>query len=147
VARVPSISRPFQQHYAFGRQGLFATDGAEPFAGLCLKTDLAGFKLQDLGNSLTDLHLERAKFWAFGKHDAVEIYDLVTSVGDLLVGQAEHLGRVATTVGGLGIGEQFADVPDGRRTQQRIGDGVQQHIGVAVAEQVAIMGQVDPAQP
>ena len=36
---------------------------------------------------------------------------------------------------GIGIGKVAANIPHGRRPQQRVGDGVQQHIRVGVAQQ------------
>jgi hypothetical protein len=39
----------------------------------------------------------------------------------------------------------LADVAQPRGTQQRIADGVQQHVGIAVAEQALLVGNLHPA--
>ncbi len=54
--------------------------------------------------------------------------------------------RVAPPVCRVGIGKQLADVAQAGGPQQGIGHGVQQHVGVAVANGRAIVGDIDAAQ-
>ena len=46
----------------------------------------------------------------------------------------------------VGVGEVVADVLQAGRPEQRIHDGVRQHVGVAVAQQAVVLAQSYPAQ-
>ena len=61
--------------------------------------------------------------------------------------QAEHIGGITAPVGEVGVGKQVADVAEPGRTKQGVGDGVQQDIGIAVADEVLVVGDVDSPQP
>jgi hypothetical protein len=50
------------------------------------------------------------------------------------VGRLQHFGRVAAPVGGIVVGKEFADVAEGRRPEEGVGDRVEQDVGVAVAD-------------
>jgi hypothetical protein len=47
---------------------------------------------------------------------------------------------------GGGVGEEFADVAQGGGTQEGVGDGVQQCVGIGVAEQAFAVGNGNAAQ-
>jgi hypothetical protein len=41
----------------------------------------------------------------------------------------------------------LADIPQGKRAQQRIADGMDQHVGIAVPHRAPVMRNEHPAQP
>ncbi len=84
---------------------------------------------------------------ALGKHDAIDVCDLPAGPGHGLAGLLEHVGRVASAVDRIGIGKHLADVAQGGRAQDGVGHGVQQHVGVAVPDEPAVVGDIDAAQP
>ena len=61
--------------------------------------------------------------------------------------RGKHLGRVAAAVLRIGVGKHLADVGQRGRAEQRVGHGMQQHVGIAVADQLQVTGHVDAAQP
>ena len=82
-----------------------------------------------------------------GEDDTVEVADLPSCLGRKVSDVPKHVGRIAATVGLVGIGEQLADVPQRGRSQQGVCHRVQQYVGIAVADRGPIVGYVDPAQP
>ena len=58
----------------------------------------------------------------------------------------QHFGRVAAAVLGVGVGEHLAHVAQGGGAQQGVDQGVQQRVGVAMADRLPIVGNVDAAQ-
>jgi hypothetical protein len=81
------------------------------------------------------------------KDDAIEVDDAKPGGGDLLPGDLQHFTRVASAISLLGVGKQLANVAQRGGSQQGVGDGVQQDIGIAMADQVLVVGDVDPAEP
>ena len=54
--------------------------------------------------------------------------------------------RVGTAKRGVGVRKMRANIAQRRRAQQRIGDGVQQHIGIGMAQQAGAVGDTHTAQ-
>lgn len=63
---------------------------------------------------------------------------------DSLLRQSQHFPRIAASVHLVRIGKELADVPQGGGAEDGVGDGVQQHIGVAVPDQVVVVRHSDP---
>ncbi len=53
---------------------------------------------------------------------------------------------VSACIGRICIGEMAADVAERRRAQERVHDGVQQNVGIAVAEQALLIRDIDAAE-
>ena len=66
-------------------------------------------------------------------------------VSDGVQGGSEHFGRIAAAVLGIGVGEHLADVAQGGGAEQGVDHGVQQHVAVAVADRLPIVGNADAA--
>ena len=124
---------------------LLVADRSDTFACLGFDADAVGGRAQDLGDAARDGLAMGANLRSLGQHHAVKVFELVAGGGHLLPGQGEHAGRVAIGVLRGRVGEQLADVTQGGGTEQRIGHGMQQDVGVAVADQRAIVGDVDSA--
>ena len=58
-------------------------------------------------------------------------------------GKQHH--RVGALIGRIGVGEQFADVSPAAGAQNSVGQRVREHIGIRMAQQTALVGNVDPA--
>jgi hypothetical protein len=61
-----------------------------------------------------------------------------------IICQFEHFRGVAAAVSRIGIGKQVADIPASHGAQQGVRHGVQQHVGITVAQQMRAMRNVDP---
>ena len=126
--------------------GFVAADGADGFASFGFDSDLVNVDVEDTGDAVADGVLVVGEFGAFGVDHAIEVYDVVTGFVDSGGGGVKHFGGFAGTVGGVGVGEQAADIWQRGGTEQGIGNGVQQHIGIAVADELVIVRHVDAAE-
>ena len=88
----------------------------------------------------------RHELGCLGDHRAVHIANL-KSFGPHA---PRRLGQQHTRVGALerqvGVGKMRANVAQRRSAQQGVGDGVQQHIGVRVAQQPEVKRNLYPTQ-
>ena len=64
----------------------------------------------------------------------------------LLHCQLEHLDRIASRVGRIGVGEQGADVPQRRSAEDGVGDGVRDRIAVRMAVEMDVGRNPDAAE-
>jgi hypothetical protein len=138
---------PFQKHRALGRNGFFAADDADAFAGFGLQADAFDFEVENFGEPFADSLAVHEEFGALGENDAIEIGDLPTECEHVVEGRPKHVGRISPLVDRIGLGEHLADIAQGRGAEQGVGNGMQQHIGVAKAEQLAIVRDIYTAQP
>ena len=116
-------------------------------AGLGLHCDLFGLDVEDLGQSPAHGPVVWGQLGPLGENDAVDVADPPPGLSSGLPGRIEHLGRVPIAVGRVGVGKNLADVAQGGRAEHGVAHGVQQHVGIAVAQQSAVVGNVDPTQP
>ncbi len=79
------------------------------------------------------------------KNDTVQVDDAKAGFPDSLLGQLQHFARIAASIRLVRIGKELADVTQGGGTEDRVRDGVQQHISVAVPNQVVVVWHADPA--
>jgi hypothetical protein len=141
------LARSLQQGNTTGHDYLFASDHADTFACLRLEPDLERADAKDAGDAMPDRVLVIGQFWSFRVYHAIEIHDPIASLGDFRRGRRQHIGRIATAVRGVGVGEQAANIGQGGRPEKRIGHRVQQHIGVAVPDKLSVVRHVDAADP
>ena len=123
-----------------------ATDRANIFAGLGFYIYLFRRDAQDVGDALADLFFVGAQFRFLGEHDAIDIHHGESCVGDTLNRQLQHIGGVSVAIDLLGIGEHITDVSQGCRSQDRVGNGVQKHIRIAMSDGRVGVRDVDAAQ-
>ena len=80
------------------------------------------------------------------KNDTVEVDDAKAGFPNPLVGQLQHFAGIPAAIRLVRVGKQLANVAQGGGTEDRIGDRVQQHVGVAVPDQVPVVRHLDAAQ-
>jgi len=129
-----------------GCNRLLAAYRAELFTGLGFYSNPVGRDIEDGGQASDNAFAVGPQLGVFGEHDAIDVADLPSGPCHRVAGGAQHLGRVAIAVGRVRVGKHLTDVAQGGRSQQRIRHGVEQHVGVAVAEQSPIVGNRDPTQ-
>src|SRR5579872_6473242 len=78
------------------------------------------------------------KFRLLGRDRAVDVDDFPFQTRNLLDHRLEQLGRIRAGPLGIGVRIPLADIAESGRTQQSVGDRVQQHVRVAVADQAAL---------
>ena len=120
--------------------------GADALARLGLQADALGLDAEDVGQPLADGLAMGEELGTLGEDDAVDVDDLPAQRGHGVQRGGEHFGRVAAAVLGVGVGEHLAHVAQGGRAQQGVDHGVQQRVGVAMADRLPIVGNVDAAQ-
>ena len=86
-------------------------------------------------------------FGLLGHDDAIDIAYAVAVVVEQLVAVAEQQFAVYALVARVGVREVLADVAKGGGTKEGVADGVEQHVGVGVAEEPQGVGYLDSAEP
>lgn len=79
-------------------------------------------------------------------HNGVDIHHAPSGFANRLIGGLQKNGAVGALVIRIGVGEKRADIAQARSTQNSIGDGVQQRVGVAVAVKAQRMFDFDAAE-
>ncbi len=79
------------------------------------------------------------------QHRAVDVHDPQPAGGDHRHHRAQQLDRVGVTPALVGVGEVLADVAQPGGAEQRVGDGVGEHVGVRVSLQAELVGDLHPA--
>ena len=146
--RCYAIAGRFQQRDAAGFDHFLAADRADAFARLGFEADLmrvevAGCRRCGGGWRPGSRPASAARRGRRNRGSRCGSRPRSTLCG----GGGQHLGRVAAAVGRVGVGKQAADVGQGGGAQQGVGHGVQQHVGVAVADKLPVVRHVDAAQP
>jgi ABC-2 type transport system ATP-binding protein len=88
----------------------------------------------------------RKDFGPLGENHAIQVHDPPAGLPQSVGGSPEHFGRVSAAVDRIGVGKKFADIPQRRRSEQGIGDRVEEHVGVAVADGGLVVGDSDAAE-
>jgi hypothetical protein len=135
-----------EQGDALGHHGFFAPDDADLLAGLAFEADLGSVHTEDFSDSLSQECLMGTQFRSLGENDAIQVYQLKTGLFDGFVGEGQHFGGISALVGGIGIGKELAYVPQVRSAEEGVGDGVEEDVGVAVADEVMVMVEGEAAE-
>jgi hypothetical protein len=85
------------------------------------------------------------QLWPFGNDDGVNVDDAVSRVADDVDGALEQRDAVRVFPPWIDVGKMLADVAGRRRSENRIGDGMAQHIRIRMSGQAGVMGDVDTA--
>ena len=88
----------------------------------------------------------REDFGALGEDHAIQIHNPPPRLGHPVAGDAEHSGRIPPPVCRISVGEELADVAEGCCPEERIGDGVEEDVCIAVAEGHPVVRDRDPTE-
>ncbi len=130
-----------------GTDAFFPSLKAEMFGGGGFDRDGTGVDAEDVGDSLPHLRDIGTHFGALGYNDAVDIAYAVAVGRQEFVAAAEQDFAVDVFVLGVVVGEMFADVAESGSTQQGVTDGVEQHVGIGMAEEPQGVGYFNAAEP
>lgn len=127
-----------------GHAGAVAGE-AQVLLGGGLDVDAAGADVQGGGQVLLHLPAVGADFRGLGDEGGVDIHHLVSGAGQGITdpGQQGQTGDIQESI--VAVRKQLPDVSQGGGTQQGVHDGVGQHVGVGVAVQAPVIGDVDAA--
>ena len=123
------------EHDGVGGDAFFATGEAEAFGGGGLDADVVRVGADDVGEALLHLWDMGVQLRALGTDGGVEVDEAVALLGYQADGLAEDDLAVDTIGLGSGVGEVVADVAHVGGPEQGVADGMQQHVGITVAQQ------------
>lgn len=123
-----------------GGDAFAATGEAEAFGGGSFHGNAVGVDGEvggDVGNHLGDVgeHLG-----GLGHDGNVYVANGVAALGKEAHTFAEEEAGVGAAIALVGVGEVVADVAEGGGAEKGIGEGVEGHVGIAVAEQAFFVG-------
>ena len=117
---------------------------AQLLGGLGLHVDLIHRQAQRLRDALAHGRDVRTQLGRLRDHGAVDVADLEAGLAHAARDLGQQHQRVRAFETRVGVGEMAPDVAQRGRTQQRVGDGVQQHVGIRMAEQALVWGICHP---
>lgn len=135
-----------QHDHSRGDRGAGA-DLTDAFAGLGFDADLIDVDVQVPCDDLSHRIDVRCHLGTFGQDDRVQVADFHARVMNAPDRFDQKVDAVAATVGWIVVRKQPPDIFRRDRSQQRVGDRVQQHVGVAVPDRMHLGRHIDPADP
>lgn len=130
-----------------GRDRGTAADVADTFAGFGFDADLGHVDVQVSRDHFTHRVNVRCHLGAFGKDDGIEVAYFDARMMNAANRFGQKINAIAAAIGRVVVGEQTPDIFGRDRSQQRVGDRVQQHVGVAVPDRMHIRRHIDAADP
>ena len=124
----------------------FASRETEVFRGGGFYRHAIKCNPESMGKLRPHLWDMRGESGALRDHDAVEVAADIAVLPDERFHLAEQREAVRTLVTGVGVWKMLAEVAERKGTEQGIHHGMAEDIGVGVALQPAIMGNLDPAE-
>ena len=79
-------------------------------------------------------------------HRHIDISHFVAGIGHFLTHNPQKFQRIRTFIGRICIGKMLADVSQGSSAQKAVGDSMEQHICVTVAQEALLKGNLYAAQ-
>lgn len=126
--------------------GLTAANMADVFASFGFDIHAFGRPLQEAGQIVPNGRFDRPQFGFLGENGDVGIDRLPAPALELRQGFAEETLRGHVFPLRVRIGVSVANVAQTHRAQQGIGEGMQDDIGIRMANQSARMGNADAAE-
>jgi len=133
--------------HGVGADAFLAAFEAEVLGGGGFDGYLSGVDAEEVGYGLPHLGDVGCHFGFLGHDDGVDIAYAVALGVEQLAGAAEEEFAVDVFVLGVVVGEVLADVAQGGGAEEGVADGVEQHVGVGVAEEAEGVGYFDASEP
>ena len=111
-----------------------------------LDADPAGRQAQAFGQPRAHGFQVRRDLGRFGDQGRVDVDDARAAAFEDVRHAREDVRAGDALDGGVRVGKMVADVGGGDRAQQRVGDGVDEHVGVRMAFESLGMRDLDPAE-
>lgn len=134
------------QHDALGADRQLLADRPHRLARLGLEPDGFLGDAEHGGDAAPDRGAVWKDFGPLGENHAIQICDPPAGGRQAIGRRPEHRRRIASLIGGVGVGKHLADVAEPSRAEEGVGDRVQEHVGVAVADGPAVVRDGDPAE-
>ena len=135
------------QHGGVSRYALLTTSKPKSLGGGGFDGDIVLIGLHDLCQTGFHGRHMRIDFGPFGADGSVYVSEAIAFCGDEFDGFAQQYLAIHVQRVGRRVGEVVANVAHVGSAEQRIADGMNQHIGVAVAEQTQCVVYLYAAQP
>lgn len=124
----------FDEDYGVGGDAFLATGEAEFLGGGCLDAYIVNVDVHDLGETLLHSFDVRVELRALGTYGAVDVAYTIALGGDEVNGLAKEYLRVDAIGLSGGVGEVISYVAHVGGTEQGVADGVDEYVGIAMAE-------------
>ena len=121
-----------------GGDGFTASNGIGLFDRGGLDADLADVAGEDVRQRGADGWDVRSEFWLLGEDDGVEVAKAPRSNAVIRKHVAEQSRAVCASIGFVRVRKPLSDVPQRECAENGIGDRMQEHVRVGVAEQAAV---------
>lgn len=118
-------------------------DGVYPLVGLSLDVDAAGLDGEDAGEVGADGVLVGREFRAFEDDGGIEVFEAPAEGGGAVGGGAQEDLGVLGLVARVGVGEELADVGEGKGAEDGVGDGVVEGVTIGVGDGAGVVGEGD----
>ena len=135
------------EYDGIGGDTLLATREAQFLRGRGLDGDIIDITAADGCHTLLHLGDMGIHLRTLSTDGGVDIHQMITLGGYQFYGLLQDDLTVHAVGKFCGIGEVVADVAHIRSAQQGITDGVQQHVGIAMAQQALTVIDLDAAHP
>jgi len=135
-----------QQRHALGGNGLLAAGGPDAFAGLGLQANTLNLDVENLGQALPNRLPMWKEFWTLREDDTVDVDNLPAQSGYGVERNFEHFARETPLVFRVRVGKHLAYVAQRDGAEQRVDHGMHEGVGVAMANRLPIMRNIDAAQ-
>src|SRR5262249_3204806 len=136
----------FDEGDGLAGDGFAAADVADTFAGLGGDVDAVGGEVQQTSEVVTDGTLDRPELRFLGEDDHTHVDNPPASAVQALERRVEEKARVGALPLRVRVRAGVTNVSRAGGGQQRVGDGVQDHVGVAVTGEAARMLDADAAE-
>jgi len=135
-----------EQSDGMGRPALASADEAEGFAGRRFHGDLKWGNLQGVGDVLAHPVHVGSNLGLFEDDGRINILDIEPVLREKVSDMLEENQAGDPLEPWIAVGKVPPDIPESRRTQERISDGMQEHVGVRVPGKAPIVGDFNAAE-
>src|SRR5262249_6878415 len=129
----------FDEGDGLAGDGFAAADVADALAGLGGDVHAVRGEVQQTSEVVTDGTLDGAQLWSLREDDHTYVDNPPACAVQALERRVEEKARVGALPLRVRVGEGVTNVSQPGGAQQRVGDGVQDHVGVAVTGEAARM--------